>query len=154
VSRELPRFAGWWGHDKRTRFQMGPDFNPIPGAEGWQLSNPPILQLAALRASLEVFDEATMPALRKKSQALTCFLEAGLQGVRGVEILTPRNSEERGCQLSLRVKDGPALVKRLSQAGAICDFREPDIMRVAPTPLYNRFSDVARFVEVLRSHGH
>jgi kynureninase len=103
----IPRFAGWWGHDKKTRFQMGPDFHPIAGAEGWQLSNPPIFQLASLRASMELFDEATMPKLRKKSEALTGYLETELSQVRKgfVEFITPASAQDRGCQLSLRVKD-------------------------------------------------
>jgi kynureninase len=151
-ARGIPRFAGWWGHDKATRFRMGPDFQPIDGAEGWQLSNPPIFQLAALRASLELFDEATMSALRAKSVALTAFLEESLpQG--SVEVITPREPSERGCQLSLRIGGGRQLVERLSKAGVICDFREPDIIRVAPTPLYNRFDDISRFVEVLKEHA-
>jgi kynureninase len=152
---KLPRFSGWWGHDKKTRFQMGPDFHAIPGAEGWQLSNPPILQLAALRASMEIFDEATMSRLRKKSEQLTAYLEQELHSVPkgAVEVITPSEPSQRGCQLSLRVKNGRELVDKLSKAGLFCDFREPDVMRVAPTPLYNRFSDVDRFVEVLRSHG-
>jgi kynureninase len=152
---KLPRFSGWWGHDKKTRFQMGPDFHAIPGAEGWQLSNPPILQLAALRASMEIFDEATMPKLRKKSEQLTTYLETELRALPSgtVEIITPRESASRGCQLSLRVKNGKSLVEKLGKGGVFCDFREPDVMRVAPTPLYNRFSDVDRFVDILRNHG-
>jgi kynureninase len=151
----LPRFAGWWGHDKKTRFQMGPVFQAIEGAEGWQLSNPPILQLAALRASLELFDQATMPALRKKSIAMTGFLEEALAQLpkESVEIITPNNPGSRGCQLSLRIRGGRDLVARLSAAGVICDFREPDILRVAPAPLYNSFGDIADCVEVLRDHG-
>jgi kynureninase len=151
--RDLPRLAGWWGHDKRVRFQMGPDFEPIVGAEGWQLSNPPILQLAALRASMEIFDEATMPRLRAKSERLTGYLDALLRTLpQGfLEILTPA---ERGCQLSLRIASDPkGLLARLQAAGVVCDFREPDVIRAAPTPLYNTFLDVYRFAQILRSHA-
>ncbi|WNG43425.1 kynureninase [Archangium minus] len=155
-NKALPRFAGWWGHDKQTRFQMGPDFEPIPGAEGWLLSNPPIFQLAALRASLELFDRATMPALRRKSDRLTAYLEFLLDrlppGV--VRITTPRDPKQRGAQLSLRFsKDPRRLLEKLNSAGVHCDFRSPDIIRAAPAPLYNSFHDVYRFVGVLERHA-
>jgi kynureninase len=149
---DLPRFAGWWGHDKKTRFQMGPEFKPIPGAEGWQLSNPPILQLASIRASLELFDEATMPALRKKSELLTGYLEFLLDKELGDRCVigTPRDPAHRGAQLSLKVKgDGRKISKTLAGRGVHCDFREPDVIRVAPAPLYNSFTDVQRLVGVL-----
>ena len=150
---DLPRFAGWWGQNKRTRFQMGPDFDPIPGAEGWQISNPPILPMAALRASLEIFDEVGMPALRRKSERLTGYLEFLLGGFadQGVSILTPSDPNQRGCQLSVRVaENGRAVFQRLRPRGVVCDWREPDVIRVAPVPLYNRFEDVFRFAQVLR----
>ena len=149
---DLPRFAGWWGHNKETRFEMPAQFDALPGAEGWQLSNPPIFQLAALRASMELFDQATIPALWQKSKLLTGYLEFLLDKLPEgfVTIITPRNPDERGCQLSLKISgDGKELVKQLSEAGVICDFREPDIMRVAPTPLYNTFEDVYKFAKVL-----
>lgn len=153
----VPRFAGWWGHDKETRFRMGPDFVPIPGAEGWQLSNPPIFSLAPVRASLEVFREAGfMKPLRQKSEALTGYLEGRLLSRLGevVEILTPRDPRARGCQLSLRIPGGKAVFQRLTDAGVACDWREPDVIRVAPTPLYNSFMDVARFVDILAQSLH
>jgi kynureninase len=153
---ELPRFAGWWGHDKETRFQMGPDFKAIPTAEGWQLSNPPIFQLAALRASLELFDTATMPALRRKSEQLTGYLEFLLKGIpdRFIEIITPEEPSARGCQLSFRVKGKPReLLVFLKQEGAICDFREPNVLRAAPAPLYNSFMDVYRFVSLISEYA-
>ena len=150
----LPRFAGWWGHDKTRRFEMRPEFQAIPGAEGWQLSNPPIFQLAALRASFELFDRATMPALRAKGDLLSSYLLWRLDELNSpdVTVTTPRDVKQRGNQLSLRVKNGKALVESLSAAGVICDFREPDIIRVAPAPLYNRFQDVHAFIEVMKSH--
>ena len=150
--KNLPRFAGWWGHNKETRFKMGPEFDPIPGAEGWQLSNPPILQLAALRASMEVFEEATLPALRKKSESLTGYLEylLNLLPPGYCTITTPRNPQSRGSQLSLKIPGNPKeLLSRWTNAGIICDFREPDIIRAAPTALYNRYRDVYRFVKIL-----
>jgi kynureninase len=152
----LPRFAGWWGHDKQTRFQMGPDFEPLPGAEGWMLSNPPILQLAALRASMELFDRATMPALRRKSDRLTAWMEFLLDRLPPgfVRIITPRDPKQRGAQLSLRFSKEPRrLLEKLNAAGVHCDFRSPDIIRAAPAPLYNSFLDVYRFVGVLEGHA-
>jgi kynureninase len=152
-SFDLPRFAGWWGHDKETRFLMGPDYRPIPGAEGWQISNPPIFQLAALRASLEIFDSAGMRALRVKSENLTGYLEMLLNSIRNdrISVVTPTDPKQRGCQLSIRVADADKdLFNALTERGVIADWREPDVIRVAPAPLYNSFSDVFRFVEILK----
>ncbi len=152
----LPRFAGWWGHDKKVRFQMGSKFDPMPGAEGWQLSNPPILQLAALRSSMELFDSATIPALRTKSELLTGYLHFLLNLIpnHAFTLLTPTHPKERGCQISLRVRSGAKeLVAALQKAGIISDFREPDVIRVAPVPLYNRFSEVYKFAKLLRTHA-
>ena len=143
----LHRFEGWWGHDKERRFEMGPRFSPIHGAEAWQVSNPPVLQLAALRASMELFDRATLPALRRKGERLTAYLE-WLLVRRGAEILTP---PERGSMLTLRFPrtDARALVDRLRARGAIVDLRPPDIVRITPVPLYNSFSDVQRLGAVI-----
>ena len=151
---DLPRFAGWWGHDKETRFQMGPEFSPLAGAEGWQVSNPPILQMAALRASLEIFDEAEMTSLRAKSERLTAYLEECLASIDDdrISVITPADPRERGCQLSIRVKDADkSLFDMLTERGIIADWREPDVIRVAPVPLYNSFTDVTRFVDILRA---
>ena len=154
---QLPRFAGWWGHDKESRFRMGPDFRAIPGAEGWQLSNPSILSAAALRASLELFDEAGIERLRAKSELLTGYLEFLLDQQRSARfsIITPRDPLQRGAQLSLRIsRNGRAICDQLAEQGVICDWREPDIMRVAPVPLYNSFSDVYAFAEKFAAaHG-
>jgi kynureninase len=135
----LPRFEGWWGHDKARRFEMAERFSPIRGAEAWQLSNPPILQLAALRASMELFDRAGMPALRRKGDRLTGYLEFLLRK-RGVEILTPK---ERGSMLTVRFRR-PGIVDELKKRGAIVDLRPPDIVRITPAPLYNSLEDVQR----------
>jgi kynureninase len=149
---ELPRFAGWWGHDEKTRFQMGPDFRPMAGAEGWQLSNPPILALAPLRASMEVLSEAGLDRLRAKSVSLTAYMEF-LLGQHAspklkFSVITPREPERRGAQLSIRVRGkGRELCDRLAAAGVIGDWREPDTFRVAAVPLYNSYQDVYRFVQ-------
>jgi kynureninase len=148
----LPRFAGWWGHNKETRFNMRKAFDALPGAEGWQLSNPPILSMAAIRASLDVFDEAGFEALRRKSIQLTGYLEFLLDEIPNdrIRVITPRNPEERGCQLSIQVRNADkSLHQKLSKVGVVSDWREPDVIRVAPTPLYNNFSDVYEFVSRL-----
>ena len=155
--RQMPRFAGWWGHDKATRFQMGPEFNAIEGAEGWQLSNPPILAMAPLMASLEHFDEVGMTRLRRKSVALTGYLEALIQEFLGkkVTIVTPADAEARGAALSLRVhvdRDRAwAVFEGLRKRDIVTDWREPDVIRAAPVPFYNSFEDVWRFADALRA---
>jgi kynureninase len=149
---DLPRFAGWWGHNKKDRFKMGPDFDPIAGAEGWQLSNPPIFQLAALRASLEIFDAATMPAIRQKSERITGYLEYLLNQLPPgfCSIITPHDPEQRGSQLSIRLaKDPHDMLAALKKEGAICDFRNPDIIRATPIPLYVKYQDVFDFAKIL-----
>jgi kynureninase len=146
----MPRFVGWWGHDEATRFQMGPDFRPMPGAEGWQLSNPPILALAPLRASMEIFAEAGMDPLRAKSVLLTAYMEFLLtqSASEKFSVVTPRDERQRGAQLSIRLtRQGRAFCDRLAVAGVVGDWREPDTYRVAAAPLYNSFQDVFRFVQ-------
>lgn len=150
----LPRFTGWWGHNKETRFGMRDDFDPIPGAEGWQLSNPPILSLAAIRSSLDIFDEVGMKALIQKSKKLTGYLEDLLESSNDkVTIITPRNPSERGCQLSLQIinGNGKAVFDTITAKGVIADWREPDVIRVAPAPLYNSYKDVFDFTTILSS---
>ncbi len=151
-TREVPRFAGWWGHDEKTRFQMRPDFQPMSGAEGWQLSNPPILALAPLRASMEIFSEAGLERLRDKSISLTGYMEFLLTHHLSAKssIITPGEKARRGAQLSIRVpSDGRQLCNRLAAAGVIGDWREPDTFRVAAVPLYNSYRDVYHFVKRL-----
>ena len=153
---DRPRFAGWWGNDASVRFKMGPQFSPTPGADGWQLSNPPILGLAPLRASLEQFDRATLPALRAKSEQLTGYLEQLIDtGLRDVlQVATPRDPAQRGCQLSLRViggrERGRDLFDFLAARGVLGDWREPDVIRISPVPLYNNFADVLRFARTVK----
>ena len=146
----LNRFAGWWGHNKEDRFKMPDSFNPIQSAEGWQLSNPPILSLAAIRASLSIFDEVGMDKLVAKSKELTNFLLFLLDSIETdrIEIITP---EERGCQLSIRVKNGnKILFDSITEKGVVADWREPDVIRVAPIPLYNSFQDVFNFYNIIK----
>lgn len=151
-----PRFAGWWGNDKSVRFKMGPEFSATPGAEGWQLSNPPILGLAPLRASVEQFQRAGMTALREKSRALTGYLEDLIDAhlIDAIEVLTPRDSSQRGAQLSLRVKAGRdagrSLFDHLQSRGVLGDWREPDVIRISPAPLYNNHEDVLRFAHAAK----
>lgn len=147
---ERQRFAGWWGHDEKTRFQMEPDFHPMEGAEGWQLSNPSILALAALRASMEIFSEAGLERLRAKSVRLTGYMEFLLSQELSAKfsIITPREQERRGAQLSIRLpSEGRKLCDRLAREGVVGDWREPDTFRVAAVPLYNSYQDVYQFVQ-------
>ncbi len=149
----LPRFAGWWGHDKENRFLMDENFVPIPTAEGWQLSCGPILLEASFRASLEMFDEVGMEELRRKSELLTGYLEFLIGRIQSdkIEIITPSDPAERGCQLSVRViGSDKSLFHALHDKGIITDWREPDVIRVAPTPMYNSFEEVFRFVAILK----
>ena len=151
--KDLPRFEGWWGHNKSTRFKMGPDFEPLPTVEAWQLSNPPIFQLASLRASMEIFDEAGITELRKKGDRLTAYLEWLIKKnlADDVEIITPAS---RGSMLCMKFRSRPkARFEKLIAAGAIVDFREPDIIRATPAPLYNSYEDVYRLVKLMKAHS-
>ena len=155
----LPRFAGWWGHDKEQRFMMDDTFYPMKGAEGWQLSNAPILGMAAHLASLHIFNEAGMDRIGEKRDQLTAYLEFLLEEYSSsngdiLEIITPKNSHERGSQLSILFKEkGKEMYDLLSEAGIIADWREPNVIRVSPVPLYVSFEDCWHFVDVLRSHN-
>lgn len=152
-----PRFAGWYGHEMATRFRMAPEFVPTPGADGWQLSNPPILAMAPLAASLEVFRRAGLARLRAKSVALTGWLADAIRRELDavLEIATPLDPAQRGCQLSLKVRgsrdDGRALFEHLARDGITTDWREPNTIRVAPVPLYNRYMDLLRFVRSVQA---
>ena len=157
TNTNLPRLAGWFGNDPNTRFRLHlePEFIPVASADGWQISNPPILSMAPLRASLAIFEEAGgMESLRQKSIKLTSYLQFLLEdGGSGklFNIITPREASERGCQLSIQAQDHPKeLFAKLEAAGVKCDFREPNVIRVAPTPLYNTFHEVWRFANILR----
>lgn len=156
-NKDLPRFAGWWGYDKDTRFQMEPGFVPMAGAEGWQLSNAPVLGMAAHLASLELFEEVGMAALIEKRIQLTNFLEEVVTTISKdykdscqFEIITPKDQSRRGAQLSILAHGkGKAMFDKLTEQGVIADWREPNVIRIAPVPLYNSFEDVARFGEYL-----
>ncbi|MDJ0644755.1 MAG: kynureninase [Flavobacteriaceae bacterium] len=153
-AKDIPRFAGWWNHNATTRFNMRQPFDVMAGAEGWQLSNPPILSMAAIRASLDLFNEVGMEALRKKSVKLTGYFEFLIHQIDTdrIKIITPANPEERGCQLSIQVKNADkSLHKKLHNAHVITDWREPDVIRCAPVPFYNSFSDVYKMVEILKA---
>ena len=155
---DLPRLHGWWGNDPASRFEMRPEFTPASGADAWQVSNPPILAMAPIRVSLQLFQQAGMDALRKKSLEMTGWLEQLIQSelAGAIEIITPSDPRRRGCQLSLRVTAGRAaglrLFKNLEAAGTIPDWREPDVIRVAPVPFYNRFEECWQFVHQAREH--
>ncbi len=151
--KDLNRFTGWWSHNKQTRFRMRDEFDQLPGAEGWQLSNPPILSMAAIRASLDVFESAGFSNLCKKSTQLTGYFEYLINNLNNsdIKIITPSDSKQRGCQLSIQVKNADkTLHEKLTKSGIITDWREPDVIRCAPVPLYNSYMDVFQFVERLK----
>jgi kynureninase len=158
TNTSLPRLAGWWGYEKESRFQMMPGFRPIPTAEGWQLSNAPVLSMAAHKAALDVFEDVGMGALHRKSKLLTGYLFFLLDDInRGqhkkiIEVITPRKDGEHGCQVSiLMLEKGREVFKALIDRGVIADWREPNVIRVAPVPLYNSFEDVWQFGNIIRS---
>lgn len=156
ANKGLPRFAGWWGYTKETRFMMDKGFEPIPTAEGWQLSNAPILSMAAHKAALDIFEEAGMERLHKKRKALSNFLFFILDEINTknaekiIEIITPYNEVERGCQISmLMLKNGKEIFSELMQQGVIADWREPNVIRIAAVPLYNTFEDIWKFGSII-----
>jgi len=154
TNNKLPRFNGWWGQNKATRFEMSNEFDPIPTVEAWQLSNPTIFSMAAIKASLDIFEEAGIENLRKKSLLLTGYLEFLIDNIESdlINIITPKNPKERGCQLSIQVKKADkTLFEKITKKGIIADWREPDVIRVAPTPLYNTFEEVYQFVDILKA---
>jgi len=156
---DLPRLAGWWGHHDKERFQMKKGFKPMEGIDGWQVSNFPVLSGAAQLASLEIFDDAGMSNLRKKSLLLTGYLEFLLKSIENHQeyfsIITPADKHERGCQLSLLMKrNGKKVFDRITNAGVIADWREPDVIRVAPVPLYNTFEEVFSFSSIFQNALH
>lgn len=152
--KTLKKFSGWWSHNKTTRFNMRQELDIIPGAEGYQLSNPPILSMAAIKASLDIFQEVGMDALRKKSELLTGYFEFLINGIDSdrIKIITPKDPSQRGCQLSVQVKNADkSLHQKLIDAHIITDWREPDVIRCAPVPLYNSFEDVYKMTTILKS---
>lgn len=158
TNKELPRFAGWWGYTKSTRFKMEKGFEPIPTAEGWQLSNAPILSMAAHKASLDIFEKAGMENLVAKGQLLSDYLLFIIDELNNnaaeklIEIITPRAAHEKGCQVSmLMLKKGKEVFDELLKQGVIADWREPNVIRVAPVPLYNSFEDIFRFGAIIKS---
>ena len=157
LKAELPRFAGWWGHDKSTRFQMGPEFSPMPTAEGWQVSNAAVFNMAIHRVSLEQFGRAGMQRLRAKALQLTGYAEALINGINkkhnvNLEIITPSDPEQRGCQLSIFAHGmGKDLFDKLTAQGISLDWREPNVIRMAPVPMYNSFEDVFHFGEAINA---
>jgi kynureninase len=152
---DIPRFAGWWGHNKDDRFKMPDEFSPIPTAESWQLSNAPVISMAAHLASLEIFEKAGMEKLRDKSISLTNYLEFIVEKINMnngncLEIITPKDINQRGCQLSIVAHGSDkVLFDKLSENGVVADWREPNVIRIAPVPLYNNYEDVYRFGEIL-----
>ena len=153
-NKDLNRFTGWWSHNKQTRFKMRDEFDQLPGAEGWQLSNPSILSMAAIKASLDIFNEVGIKRLVEKSNDLTSYFEFLIDRLnnKNIKIITPKNPNERGCQLSIQVRNADkTLHQRLTKSGIICDWREPDVIRCAPVPLYNSYQDVYHMVERLKA---
>lgn len=158
ANTELPRFAGWWGYTKDTRFKMEKGFEAIPTAEGWQLSNAPILSMAAHKASLDIFDKAGMEKLHVKRKMLSDYLLFiiddcnSMKGEKIIEVITPREQNAKGCQVSmLMLKKGKEIFDELTKQGVIADWREPNVIRVAPVPLYNSFEEIYRFGEIIRT---
>jgi kynureninase len=154
---QRPRFAGWWGNDISERMRMLDTFVPAVGADGWQLTNPPIFSSAPLKASLNLFDEAGLPALRQKSKALTGYMEFMLRTLAAdrCSVITPADAGSRGCQLSIRIPgDARGVAAKLHERGFWCDFREPDVVRASPAPFFNTFAEVHAFATALADILH
>jgi kynureninase len=153
TNTDLQRFAGWWGYEKETRFKMGKGFKAIPTAEGWQLSNAPILSMAAHKAALDIVEEAGMTRLSAKAKMLSNYLLFVIDAVnanQNIEVITPRNEAEKGCQVSMLMKqNGKQIFDELTKQGVIADWREPNVIRIAPVPLYNSFEDVWKFGDII-----
>lgn len=152
--KDIPRFEGWWGHDKQTRFNMRHEFSPIPTVEAWQLSNPAILPMACLRASLDLFVESGMQALNQKTRKMNAYMDYMLASMNNdrIEVITPKSADARGCQVSIRVKNADkTLFDKIMEKGVMADWREPDVIRTAPVPLYNSFEDIHRFSLILEA---
>jgi len=152
---KLPKLTGWWGHNKAERFKMAPGFVPIPTVESWQLSNPPILAMAAIKASLDIFEEVGMQHLVDKSKKMSAYLFELLEDLDTdkIKIITPTNPEARGCQVSIQmVNKDKTLFNRLAAEGIIADWREPDVIRIAPVPLYNTFAEIQIFVSLIKKY--
>lgn len=156
ANKDIPRFAGWWGYKKETRFRMEKGFDPIPTAEGWQLSNAPVLSMAAHKASLDIFEEAGMEKLHTKRKKLAAYLHYILNDINTrckeklIDVITPADENERGCQVSmLMLKNGKSIFNELTAKGVVPDWREPNVIRVAPVPLYNRFEDIWQFGNII-----
>ena len=150
----IPRFEGWWGHDKATRFKMIDNFVPMQNAEAWNLSNAPVFSMAPLLASLELFDQVGMQALRRKSEAMGAYFEYLLGHIETdkIRVITPKNKEDKGCQLSLQILQADRrLFDQICTRGVIADWREPDVIRVAPVPMYNSFEDIYQFIKILKA---
>ena len=150
--KDMPRYEGWWGNDPDERFRMTPEFEPVRRADAWSLSNPPILSLLPVKVSLGIFMDAGYTNLREKSVKLTGYLHSMIDSVSdgSIEVITPDDPSRRGCQLSIKTGEhGKELHEKLKREGVVCDFREPNVIRVAPTPLYNTFHDCWRFAEIL-----
>ena len=150
----IPRFEGWWGHDKATRFKMIDNFVPMQNAEAWNLSNAPVFSMAPLLASLELFDQVGMQALRRKSEVMGAYFEYLLGHIETdkIRVITPKNKEDKGCQLSLQILQADRrLFDQICTKGVIADWREPDVIRVAPVPMYNSFEDIYQFIKILKA---
>jgi kynureninase len=152
-NRNTFRLGGWWGHDEKTRFKMKKGFQPTPTAESWQMSNAQVFNMVALRASLDIFDEIGIQALQEKSVKLTTYAEMLLRSLKNLkfDIITPEDPAQRGCQLSLLFKaKGKQVFDALKKAGVVADWREPNVIRIAPVPMYNSFEDVFQLYEIMK----